>query len=59
MDDTLQVDYEEVWEKVKIRRESKKKPTKLSIKIMLRGRLFKSNMEESVIPELRKAFWLV
>lgn len=58
MDDTLQIDYEEVWEKVKkFLEKRKKKPTKLSIKVMLRGRSFKSNMKNKVIPELRKTFF--
>lgn len=39
MDDTLQIDYEEVWEKVqKFLEKRTKRPTKLSIKVMLRGR---------------------
>ena len=58
MDDTLQIDYEEVWEKVKKFVENRqKKPTKLSIKIMLRGRSFQSNMKDEVVPEMRKAFF--
>lgn len=58
MDDTLQIDYEEVWERVKdFVEKRKKKPTKLSIKLMLRGRSFKSNMVENVIPEMRKTFF--